>query len=83
MALAAARAIADVVGEDALNASVIVPSVFDARVAPSVAAAVRAVAKGTPPGEAAAGANSAGGTLAATSSLRAGSLFELEMDLAD
>ena len=46
MALAAAQAIADVVGPDKLNASVIVPSVFDARVAPAVAAAVRAVAKG-------------------------------------
>jgi malate dehydrogenase (oxaloacetate-decarboxylating) len=46
MALAAARAIADVVGEEKLNASVIVPSVFDARVAPAVAAAVRLVAKG-------------------------------------
>jgi malate dehydrogenase (oxaloacetate-decarboxylating) len=46
MALAAARAIADTVGTDKLNASVIVPSVFDARVAPAVAAAVRAVAKG-------------------------------------
>jgi malate dehydrogenase (oxaloacetate-decarboxylating) len=49
MALAAARAIADVVGEEKLNASVIVPSVFDARVAPAVAAAVRAVAKGGDP----------------------------------
>jgi malate dehydrogenase (oxaloacetate-decarboxylating) len=46
MALAAARAIADTVGEDKLNPSVIVPSVFDSRVAPAVAAAVRAVAKG-------------------------------------
>ena len=46
MALAAARAIADSVGEDKLNPSVIVPSVFDARVAPAVAAAVRAAAKG-------------------------------------
>jgi malate dehydrogenase (oxaloacetate-decarboxylating) len=46
MALAAARAIADTVGADKLNASVIVPSVFDPRVAPAVAAAVRAVAKG-------------------------------------
>jgi malic enzyme len=45
MALAAARAIADTVGADKLNASVIVPSVFDSRVAPAVAAAVRAVAK--------------------------------------
>jgi malate dehydrogenase (oxaloacetate-decarboxylating) len=46
MAIAAAQAIADSVGPDKLNASVIVPSVFDARVAPAVAAAVRAVAKG-------------------------------------
>ncbi|MDI1459361.1 NAD-dependent malic enzyme [Catellatospora sp. KI3] len=45
MALAAAMAIADVVGEEKLNPSVIVPSVFDARVAPAVAAAVRAVAQ--------------------------------------
>jgi malate dehydrogenase (oxaloacetate-decarboxylating) len=48
MALAAAQAIADAVGPDRINPSVIVPSVFDARVAPSVAAAVRAVAKGGP-----------------------------------
>jgi malate dehydrogenase (oxaloacetate-decarboxylating) len=47
MALAAAHAIADVVGEEKLNPSVIVPSVFDPRVAPAVAAAVRAIAKGT------------------------------------
>jgi malate dehydrogenase (oxaloacetate-decarboxylating) len=46
MALAAAQAIADTVGEDKLNPTVIVPSVFDARVAPAVAAAVRAAAKG-------------------------------------
>jgi malate dehydrogenase (oxaloacetate-decarboxylating) len=46
MALAAAHAIADAVGEDKLNPSVIVPSVFDPRVAPAVAAAVRRVAKG-------------------------------------
>jgi malate dehydrogenase (oxaloacetate-decarboxylating) len=46
MAIAAAHAIADSVGVEKLNASVIVPSVFDARVAPAVAAAVRAVAKG-------------------------------------
>jgi malate dehydrogenase (oxaloacetate-decarboxylating) len=44
MALAAAHAIADAVGPERLNASVIVPSVFDARVAPAVAAAVRAAA---------------------------------------
>jgi malate dehydrogenase (oxaloacetate-decarboxylating) len=50
MALAAAHAIADVVGEDRLNPTVIVPSVFDARVAPAVAAAVRAAAqKPAPP----------------------------------
>ncbi|WP_433057522.1 NAD-dependent malic enzyme [Dactylosporangium sp. CS-033363] len=46
MALAAARAIADTVGEDKLNPTVIVPSVFDSRVSPAVAAAVRAAAKG-------------------------------------
>ncbi|WP_213450951.1 NAD-dependent malic enzyme [Rhizomonospora bruguierae] len=46
MALAAARAIADVVGYDKINPTVIVPSVFDARVAPAVAAAVRAAATG-------------------------------------
>jgi malate dehydrogenase (oxaloacetate-decarboxylating) len=46
MAVAAAQAIADAVGPEKLNPSVIVPSVFDARVAPAVAAAVRAVAKG-------------------------------------
>lgn len=45
MALAAARAIADVVGEEKINPSVIVPSVFDARVAPAVAAAVREAAR--------------------------------------
>jgi malate dehydrogenase (oxaloacetate-decarboxylating) len=44
MALAAAHAIADTVGEDKLNPSVIVPSVFDPRVSVAVAAAVRAVA---------------------------------------
>jgi malate dehydrogenase (oxaloacetate-decarboxylating) len=45
MALAAARAIANSVPEEKLNASVIVPSVFDPKVAPAVAAAVRAVAR--------------------------------------
>ena len=45
MALAAAKAIADVVGEDKVNASVIVPSVFDPAVAPAVAAAVTAAAR--------------------------------------
>jgi malate dehydrogenase (oxaloacetate-decarboxylating) len=46
MALAAARAIADVVGEDKLNPTVIVPSVFDPRVTRAVAAAIRAVVRG-------------------------------------
>jgi malate dehydrogenase (oxaloacetate-decarboxylating) len=40
--IAAARAIADAVGPQELNASYIVPSVFDEAVAPAVAAAVRA-----------------------------------------
>jgi malate dehydrogenase (oxaloacetate-decarboxylating) len=48
MALAAARAIADVVGQDKLNPTVIVPSVFDPRVTPAVAAAIRAVVRGVP-----------------------------------
>jgi malate dehydrogenase (oxaloacetate-decarboxylating) len=48
MALAAARAIADVVGEDKLNPTVIVPSVFDPKVTPAVAAAIRAAVKGVP-----------------------------------
>jgi malate dehydrogenase (oxaloacetate-decarboxylating) len=45
MALAAANAIADVVGIDKINPSVIVPSVFDSRVATAVAEAVRTVAR--------------------------------------
>jgi malate dehydrogenase (oxaloacetate-decarboxylating) len=48
MALAAARAIADVVGEDKLNPTVIIPSVFDPKVTPAVAAAIRAVVRGVP-----------------------------------
>jgi malate dehydrogenase (oxaloacetate-decarboxylating) len=44
MLVAAATAIADVVSEEELNASYIVPSVFDPAVAPAVAAAIRAVA---------------------------------------
>jgi len=44
MALAAVNAIADAVGADKINPSVIVPSVFDPKVAPAVAEAVRAVA---------------------------------------
>ncbi|GAA2303975.1 NAD-dependent malic enzyme [Glycomyces scopariae] len=42
-ALAAATAIADCVGEDKVNATYIVPSVFDPNVAPAVAAAVKRV----------------------------------------
>ena len=41
-ALAAAQAIADCVGPEKVNATYIVPSVFDAQVAPAVAAAVKA-----------------------------------------
>jgi malate dehydrogenase (oxaloacetate-decarboxylating) len=44
MMIAAATAIADCVHPDELNASYIVPSVFDADVAPAVAAAVRGAA---------------------------------------
>ena len=44
MMVAAASAIADSVQPDELNASFIIPSVFDATVAPAVAAAVRRVA---------------------------------------
>ena len=46
MGIAAAQAIADSVGDEKLNPSVIVPSVFDSRVAPAVAKAVRIAAKG-------------------------------------
>ncbi|MFF0946047.1 NAD-dependent malic enzyme [Kocuria sp. CPCC 205300] len=45
MLVAAARAIADCVAEDELNASYIVPSVFDQHVAPVVAEAVQRVAQ--------------------------------------
>ncbi len=45
MAIAAARAIADAVGTDKINPSVIVPSVFDPKVSPAVDAAVPAVAR--------------------------------------
>ncbi len=47
MLVAAAEAIANCVSADELNASYIVPSVFDARVAPAVAAAVEATAAAT------------------------------------
>jgi malate dehydrogenase (oxaloacetate-decarboxylating) len=46
MALAAATAIANVVGAERANASYIVPSVFDPAVAPAVAAAVKGAAHG-------------------------------------
>ena len=45
MKLAAARAIADIVAEESLQAEYIVPSVFNRSVAPAVAAAVSAEAK--------------------------------------
>ena len=44
MLVAASTAIADVVSGDRLNASFIVPSVFDTAVAPAVAEAVRRAA---------------------------------------
>ncbi|MEO3749060.1 NAD-dependent malic enzyme [Streptomyces sp. B6B3] len=47
MMLAAARALADVVGEDELNANYIVPSVFNERVPAAVAGAVREAAQAT------------------------------------
>ena len=46
--LAAARAIAGVVGEDELNAAYIVPSVFHPEVHQAVAVAVRAAATASP-----------------------------------
>ncbi len=49
MLIAAATGIADTVARDQLNASYIVPSVFDPAVAPAVAAAVRRVASGGAP----------------------------------
>jgi malate dehydrogenase (oxaloacetate-decarboxylating) len=47
MKVAAARALADVIGPDELRAAYIIPSPFDERVAPAVAAAVRDEAKRT------------------------------------
>ncbi|RSS89533.1 malic enzyme-like NAD(P)-binding protein, partial [Streptomyces sp. WAC05950] len=44
MMLAAATALADVVGEDELNANYIIPSVFNDKVAGAVAGAVRKAA---------------------------------------
>ncbi|MFP5345834.1 MAG: NAD-dependent malic enzyme [Actinomycetes bacterium] len=49
MMVAAAKAIADTVNAKELNPSYIVPSVFDTKVSPAVAAAVRAVATGEKP----------------------------------
>jgi len=48
MEVAAARALAAVVGPEQLNASFIVPSVFDPRVAEAVADAIRSAAASTP-----------------------------------
>ncbi len=48
MLLSAARALARCVSDEQLNATYIVPSVFDPAVAPAVAAAVREAADGTP-----------------------------------
>ncbi|MCV2487747.1 NAD-dependent malic enzyme [Geodermatophilus sp. YIM 151500] len=48
MLIAAAIAIADAVGPDQLNVDYVVPSVFDAAVAPAVATAVSAVARQQP-----------------------------------
>jgi malate dehydrogenase (oxaloacetate-decarboxylating) len=45
MKVAAARALADVIGQDELRPAYVVPSPFDERVAPAVAAAVRDEAK--------------------------------------
>jgi malate dehydrogenase (oxaloacetate-decarboxylating) len=50
MMIAAAHAIADSVKPDELNAAYIVPSVFDASIAPAVAAAVKHVASPDPEG---------------------------------
>jgi malate dehydrogenase (oxaloacetate-decarboxylating) len=44
MKVEAARAIADVITEDGVTENYVVPSVFDRRVVPAVAAAVRAAA---------------------------------------
>jgi malate dehydrogenase (oxaloacetate-decarboxylating) len=41
MKVAAARALADIVAADGVSADFIVPSIFDARVVPAVARAVR------------------------------------------
>jgi len=49
--LAAAEAIADTVAGSELNASYIVPSVFDPQVAPLVASRVREAAAGTTEGQ--------------------------------
>jgi malate dehydrogenase (oxaloacetate-decarboxylating) len=46
MKVAAATAIASTVGRDELSAEFVVPSVFDRRVAPAVAAAVQSVVGG-------------------------------------
>jgi malate dehydrogenase (oxaloacetate-decarboxylating) len=62
MLLAAARAIADVVAPEQLNASYIVPSVFDEQVAKAVARAVVAASNGGAPSGAKASASSGAST---------------------
>ena len=65
MMLAASNAIADVVaGDERVNASFIVPSVFDSTVAPAVADAVRRAAQAAEPTTAGAGGSGAAWTLA-------------------
>jgi malate dehydrogenase (oxaloacetate-decarboxylating) len=44
MKVAAARALADIVAEDGVSADFIVPSIFDSRVVPAVAKAVKEAA---------------------------------------
>jgi malate dehydrogenase (oxaloacetate-decarboxylating) len=68
MMIAAASAIADCVHPDELNASYIVPSVFDPDVAPAVAAAVRQAAGGRHAEQATRQAAPAGDTLSSTPS---------------
>ncbi|ARZ72248.1 malate dehydrogenase [Streptomyces albireticuli] len=51
MMLAAARALANVVAEDELNANYIIPSVFNARATEAVASAVKGAALALRPSE--------------------------------
>ena len=74
MLVAAAEAIADVVAPDQLNASYIVPSVFDEKVAPAVARAI--VAAAHPGRRSAGGAKESAASGAATWSARGGAARE-------